>query len=91
MPMPTDEELKIALAEAGRMREQGEDPHHIAKSLLNCNYQARHLMHVLQAVELYFRSGMAVHEHQQLRKAVSEAHKAIDRSAAVEGEHFGLR
>ena len=35
MGRPSKEELASALAEAGRMREQGEDPHHVAKCLLN--------------------------------------------------------
>ena len=49
MAMPTEEELKMALAEAGRMREQGQDPYFVAKALLNLNYQNEHLMQVLQA------------------------------------------
>jgi len=38
MGMPTEEELREALSEEARMREQGEDPHHIAKALLNFDY-----------------------------------------------------
>ena len=91
MAMPTEEELKMALAEAGRMREQGQDPYFVAKALLNLNYQNEHLMQVLQAVEHFMRSGMAVSEHQKLRKALEQAHRAIDRSGAIERESFGLR
>lgn len=91
MAMPTEEELAMALAEAGRMREKGEDPHFIAKSLLNLNYQNVQLMHVLKAVELFLHSGMAVAEHQKLRKAIENARRAIERTAAVENEDFGLR
>jgi hypothetical protein len=91
MAMPTEEELQMALAEAGRMREQGEDPHFIAKALLNLNYQNEQLMHVFQAVELFMRSGMAVAEHQKLRKAMETAHKAIERTGGIENESFGLR
>ncbi len=91
MSMPTKEELEIALAEAGRMREAGEDPMFIAKALLNANYQVQQLNHVLAAVELYFHSGMAVTEHQKLKRAVEKAKEAIDRSAGLEHESFGLR
>jgi hypothetical protein len=89
--MPSKEELEIALAEAARMREQDEDPKFIAKALLNANYQVAQLNHVLAAVELYFHSGMAVTEHQKLKKAVEKAKLAIDRSGGIEHESFGLR
>lgn len=91
MSMPSKEELAIALAEAGRMREQGDDPKFVAKALLNANYQVEQLNHVLAAVELYFNSGMAVTEHQKLKKAVATAKQAIDRTAGLEHESFGLR
>ena len=91
MSMPTKEELEIALAEAGRMREASEDPKFVAKALLNANYQVEQLSHVLAAVELYFHSGMAVTEHQKLRKAVASAKEAIDRTGSIEHESFGLR
>ena len=91
MGMPSKEELETALAEAARMREAGEDPKFIAKALLNANYQVEQLSHVLAAVELYFHSGMAVAEHQKLRKAVEKAKLAIDRTGGIEHESFGLR
>lgn len=83
MGMPTEEELKQALAEAGRMREQGDDPHYLAKCLLNMNYRVIQLEKVLKAVELLYRSGMAVQEQTKLRKAVEEAKEKI---ARTEGE-----
>ncbi len=91
MSMPTEEELKIALAEAARMREQQDDPKFIAKALLNTNYQVKQLRHVLAAVELYLHSGMAVTEHQKLKKAVAAAKLAIDRTGGLQRESFGLR
>ncbi len=91
MSMPTKEELEIALAEAARMREHGEDPQFVAKALLNAHYQVEQLSHVLASVELYFNSGMAVTEHQKLRKAVEKAKQAIDRSGGIQHESFGLR
>lgn len=91
MTMPTKEELETALAEACRMREEQDDPHFIAKALLNMKYQKEQLEHVLNAAELYFRSGMAVTEHQKLKKAIDTARTAIERTGAIEHEHFGLR
>jgi hypothetical protein len=91
MGMPSKEELAIALAEAARMREEGDDPKFLAKALLNANYQVEQLRHVLTAVELYFNSGMAVAEHQKLRKAVESAKLAINRTGGIEHESFGLR
>jgi len=89
--MPSTEEIKHALAEAGRMREQGEDPHHLAKVLLNLNYQNEQLKHVLAAAELFINSGMAVTEHQKLKRAIDNARNAINRTGAIERESFGLR
>ncbi len=91
MGMPSKDELEQALVEAARMREQGDDPNHLAKALLNLNYQNEQLKHVLAAVELYLNSGMAVTEHQKLKKAIISARNAIDRSGGIEHESFGLR
>lgn len=90
MGMPSEEEVKAALAEAARMREQGEDPHFVAKTLLNLNYRMKYMERVLEAAELYFRSGMAVIENQRLRKAITEARAASARTASEERESFGL-
>ena len=90
MGMPTEEELKLALAEAARMREQGDDPHHVAKALLNMNYRLHHLEQVMHAAELYFHSGMAVQEQQRLTVAIDKARSCIDRTAGVEKDELGL-
>lgn len=91
MTMPSKEEFETALAEAARMREEQDDPHFIAKTLLNLKYQKEQLEHVLNAAEMYFHSGMAVAEHQKLKKAIDNARSAIERTGAIEHEHFGLR
>ncbi len=90
MAMPTEEELKIALAEAGRMREQGEDPYFIAKSLLNTNYQNEQLKEVLKMADKFMRTGMNVIDHQKLKKAIDKARNAIERTGAIEGDKFWL-
>jgi hypothetical protein len=80
MGMPTESELGIALAEAGRMREHGSDPKYLAKCLLNLNYRVQQLEKVLKAAELLFHSGMAVQEQTRLRKAIEEAKGVISRT-----------
>ena len=76
MSRPTEEQLAIALAEAGRMREQGEDPEFIAKSLLNLNYRIGLLQQVLDKAKHYLHSGHASREHTLLVKAIEKADAA---------------
>lgn len=66
MGKPTTEELHTALAEAGRMREQGADPNFLAKSLLNHNYRLKMLEQLYEQVGHYLHSGENQHEHSKL-------------------------
>jgi hypothetical protein len=90
MGMPTEAELREALAEAARMREQGEERHHLAKVLLNLEYRNRQLERVLEAAELFLLSGMAVQEHERLERAIEAARAAVRRTGAAEDSRFGL-
>jgi len=90
MGKPTEEELGVALKEAQRMREQGEDPHHVAKALLNLNYRNGFLIGVLHAAENYLQSGMAEKEHTQLVIALDKAREADDLGAHRERPALGL-
>jgi predicted transcriptional regulator len=90
MGKPTKQELEQALNEAQRMREQGQDPHHLAKALLNLNYQSGFLVKVLQAAENYLNSGMAEAEHTQLVKAIETARAVDALSAQAERPALGL-
>lgn len=83
MSKPTEEELKQALAEAARMREQGEDPHHVAKALLNLHFRFRFLEDVLVAAEHYLR-GQDVHEHARLVRAIERYH---EKDSLTSGEY----
>jgi hypothetical protein len=85
MGKPTDEELKAALTEAARMREHGEDPHFMAKSLLNLHYRLGHLEHVLQAADRYLHSGLAEHNHAELVRAIEAYKRAESRGSPEEG------
>ena len=82
MGKPTKEEMNEALEEAGRMREAGEDPKHVAKALLNCHYRLTHAEHVYQAAQEYIRSGMDQTAHARLVKAV-EAYRTADTHPAL--------
>ncbi len=74
MGKPTSEELQQALNEAARMREHNQDPHFLAKSLLNLNYRVGFLEKVMRAAELYLR-GEGVQEHAVLQRAIDIAKK----------------
>lgn len=89
MGKPTDEELQIALTEAARMREQGEDPHYIAKALLNLNYRIKYLEDVMRAAELYTHSGMGSTEHLKLVSAIKTYHALEQRSAGMDQHPAG--
>lgn len=74
MGRPTKEELAAAMAEAGRMREQGNDPHFIAKSLLNHDYRLKLFEQLYQSVEHYLRSGQSETEHSKLMRILDKIH-----------------
>lgn len=90
MGKPTEEEFAAALKEAQRMREQGEDPHHVAKALLNMNYQSSFLRGVLQAAENYLNSGMAEREHTLLLRAIEKAREVDELGGHRERPALGL-
>ena len=90
MGVPSKEELDIALTEAARMREQGEDPHHLAKALLNHNYRIEVLEKVLRAADLYIHSGQSGQEHSQLVRAIEIAKKANTNSSDAKVLDHGL-
>jgi len=90
MGVPSEEEIATALNQAARMREQGEDPHHLAKVLLNHHYRLDTLEKVLHAAELYLQSGQATHEHSQLVRAIEQARKASSNSSDGDALDYGL-
>ena len=90
MSKPTPEELETALATAKMMREQGDDPSHMAKALLNCHYQSSFLREVLRAAEEYFLAGQSESAHTRMLRAIEKARQADDRGAHVERPSLGL-
>jgi hypothetical protein len=89
MGIPGKAELEQALAEAARMREHGEDPHHVAKALLSHNYRLQLLQAVLDATRHYLHSGLAPTEHTALIRAIAAAEKAAIQTGKDHDE-FGL-
>ncbi len=73
MGKPTEAELKQALEKAAQMREHGEDPDFIAKSLLNLHYRFGVWQKVIQATKRYLHAGQASSEHARLVSALREA------------------
>jgi len=90
MSKPTHEELEHALEHAKSMRETGADPDFIAKSLLNCHYQASFLEQVLHAAEHYINSGLGEREHTRLVQAINKARSVDEKSAKQTHQDLGL-
>lgn len=87
---PTREELHAALAEAEQVRERGEDPHFLAKSLLYLYQRNEDLEQILAHLERYLEFGLPVEEHVRLEKLI-EAAKLRESLAIGEGAgKFGL-
>jgi len=83
MGKPTKEELEQALAEAGRMREKGEDPDHLAKCLLNHDYRLKQFEQLYEMIEHYIHSGQSDIEHGKLLRLLEkirsdEAHPGLN-------------
>jgi hypothetical protein len=87
---PSDQELKAALAEAEQIRESGEDPHFLAKSLLYLHQRNQDLEKVLEHAERYIQFGLPVEEHTQLQLLLEEAKTRELRSMGKESEEMGL-
>ena len=90
MGVPTEQELEQALSEAARMREQGEDPHHLAKVVLNHNHRIKQLEKVLHATEVYLHSGHGGTEHSQLLRAIETAKQSSTDSDQHNVLDYGL-
>lgn len=90
MSKPSEEELKTALKQAAIMRESGEDPQFLAKSLLSHHYRLGLLEAVYEAAERYLHSGQAEAEHLRLLKVMDKVRQAEDHTARVHPDEFGL-
>jgi hypothetical protein len=87
---PSDEELKAALEEAERIRESGDDPGYLAKSLLYLHQRNEDLEKILEHAERYIQFGLPVEEHTRLKLLLEEAKTRELRSLGEEPEEMGL-
>lgn len=76
MGKPTESELQQAIRAAVLMRESGNDPDFVAKSLLNLNYRVQKLERVMTAARRYLHAGQSVSDHRQLMQLIQAAEKA---------------
>lgn len=72
MGIPTDEELKQALAVAGKMRESGNDDEHLAKCLMSLNYRFNKAVDIVEQLRIYLHGGMSGIEHAKLVKSLKD-------------------
>lgn len=76
MSRPTESELAIALKEAIRLRESGQDYHYLAKALLNLHYRMHYMEAISRAAGNFLHSGLAGKEQADLQTAINKAEKA---------------
>jgi hypothetical protein len=76
MGKPTATELRQALDRAIQMRESGNDPDFVAKSLLNLHYRLLKAEKAVEAARRYLHAGQSPTDHRQLMLAVQEAENA---------------
>ncbi|MGD8568223.1 MAG: hypothetical protein PVJ39_09060 [Gammaproteobacteria bacterium] len=86
----SESELQTALDQAGTMREAGDDDRHIAKTVLNLNYLARHLEAVYRAAERYLHSGMSSAEQDKLQGAIRKYRAQEHRTSGEDANAFGI-
>jgi len=70
MLKPDDRELRKALDAAEKMRKEGRDPDHIAKSLLYLQHRMAFLETVFDAASKYIHFGQEEREHAELVRAI---------------------
>ncbi len=87
---PTNQELERALQSAQRMRDQGDDPEFLAKTLLYLERRDELLEQILQRLELYLSFGQPEDEHARLVRLVEEARRQALIDRGEEPEEMGL-
>ena len=86
----TDDEMKTALAEADRMRDKDDDPHHLARAVHYLEHRARYLETVYKAAKNYIHFGQEEEEHSRLLKAIEAARSEELKDREQEDETLGL-
>ena len=87
---PSTNELEKALAMAEAMRESGEDPDFLSKSIMYLNQRVEVLEKVFDAANHYMRFGQEEREHTVLLQALESA-RELESFEEKEGKHdFGV-
>lgn len=87
---PTPEHIRAAIQAAEAMRERGEDPDHLAATLLYLKRHCERLEEVFLHAERYMSFGQDEGEHTRLVRALEAARRAEAREAGSEEQEFGL-
>ena len=90
MGTPTKEELDTAIKEVIRMRESGDDPLFVGKTLLHHHWLLEQMEKVVKAADLYLHSGHGSREHTMLVKAIENAKNASRDSTDHDRGEYGL-
>ncbi len=90
MSKPTDAELATAIRAAIEMKEHDDDPHFIARSLLNLQFRMRFYEELLKLADLYLNHGQSESDHMQLLRHINKLKEIELRSAKMDIEDFGL-
>jgi len=86
---PTDNELEMAIVAAERMRETGEDEHHVARSLLYLYQRLQDLENVLDAAESYLYFGQEELQHTELVRTIETATQHENKAIGQKDEGLG--
>ena len=86
MRRPDTEELGIALAAAEAMREEGNDPRHIARALSYLYHRNQELEGLLQFADRYLRFGMPEHELSEMRRLVDHLREPTGGADGSDGD-----
>lgn len=76
MGKPSETELQQAIMAAIKMRESGNDPDFVAKTLLNQNYRLQKLERLLSTTRRFLHAGQSVTDRRQLLKVLEEAERS---------------
>jgi len=90
MSKATAEEIKQAIDFARKLREQGQDQHHLVKVLLDYHEQLHYLQPVVVATERYLHSGLSEQEHAMLLRAMEAMRQAQAKHALLPMPPLGL-
>lgn len=85
MRRPDTDELGIALAAAEAMREESNDPRHIARALSYLYSRNQELEDLLQLTDRYLRFGMPEHELSEMRRLVGRLRDSAGNTDGNEG------